>query len=78
MRSGVVSAATAGCSGASTMKVAPNRVSGRVVKTRIGATPSASTAKSISAPSDRPIQLVCIKRIGSGQSIFEKSSSSSA
>ncbi len=60
------------------MKVAPKIVSGRVVKTRIGATPSTSTAKSISAPSLRPIQLVCIRRIGSGQSIWLKSSSSSA
>ena len=48
------------------MKVAPNTVSGRVVKTRIGSTPSASTGKSISAPSERPIQFVCISLIGSG------------
>ena len=32
---GVVSASTSGCSGASTMKDAPNKVSGRVVKTVI-------------------------------------------
>ena len=74
----MVSTGTSGCSGASTMKVAPNTVSGRVVKTRIGSTSSASTAKAISAPSDRPIQFVCISRIGSGQSMPLKSSSSSA
>ena len=65
-RSSVVSTDTSGCSGARTMNVAPNTVSGRVVKTRIGSTSSASTPKSISAPSDRPIQFVCTRRIGSG------------
>ena len=48
------------------MNVAPTTVSGRVVKTRIGAASSASVGKSISAPSDRPIQFVCIALIGSG------------
>ena len=65
-RSSLVSTATSGCSGARTMKVAPKIVSGRVVKTRIGSTPPASTGKSISAPSERPIQFVCISLIGSG------------
>ena len=65
-RSSVVSTLTSGCSGARTMKVAPNTVSGRVVKTRIASTSSASVGKSISAPSDRPIQLVCMALIGSG------------
>ena len=55
---------TSGCSGARTMKVAPNSVSGRVVNTRIRSPPgwcsSGATSKSISAPSDRPIQLVCM------------------
>ena len=64
------------------MKVAPNSVSGRVVKTRRTSPPgwwsSGAIAKSISAPSDRPIQLVCMCRIGSGQSRPVKSSSSSA
>ena len=74
--------ATSGCSGARTMNVAPNSVSGRVVKTRRASPPgwcsSGATVKSISAPSDRPIQLVCIVRIGSGQSRPVKSSNSSA
>jgi hypothetical protein len=72
-RSSVVSRSTSGCSGARTMKVAPNSVSGRVVKTRIGSTSSGSVGKSISAPSERPIQFVCIALIGSGQSMPSKS-----
>ena len=73
---------TSGCSGARTMNVAPNSVSGRVVKTRSRSPPgwcsSGATSKSISAPSDRPIQFVCWMRMGSGQSMPVKSSSSSA
>ena len=64
------------------MNVAPNSVSGRVVKTRSRSPPgwwsSGAVLKSISAPSDRPIQFVCWIRIGSGQSMPVKSSSSSA
>ena len=58
------------------MKVAPHSVSGRVVKIGIGS--PASVWKTTSAPSLRPIQLVCSVLTRSGQSIFEKSSSSSA
>ena len=75
-RSGWVSRSTSGCSGARTMKVAPNSVSGRVVKTRSVSPPgwwsSAAVSKSISAPSERPIQFVCWMRIGSGQSMPSK------
>ena len=65
------------------MKVAPNSVSGRVVKTRSAVAArlvvvDGATSKSISAPSDRPIQFVCWILIGSGQSMPLKSSSSSA
>ena len=64
------------------MNVAPNSVSGRVVKTRSSWPPgwwsSGAVVKTISAPSDRPIQFVCMIRIGSGQSRPVKSSSSSA
>ena len=65
------------------MNVAPNSVSGRVVKTRISSPPawwSAAGAdlNTISPPSDRPIQFVCMIRTGSGNWICEKSSSSSA
>ena len=62
------------------MKVTPNNVSGRVVNTVIRSSPpiSASKGNETSAPSERPIQFVCIAWIRSGQSIFEKSSSSSA
>jgi hypothetical protein len=52
------------------MKVAPKSVSGRVVNTRISSPPgwtsSAATLKAISAPSERPIQLVCMTLMGSG------------
>ena len=64
------------------MNVAPNRVSGRVVKTRISSPPGVcalgAEVKTISPPSDRPIQFVCWTLIGSGQSMPLKSSSSSA
>src|SRR5665648_916230 len=73
---------TSGCSGASTMKVAPNSVSGRVVKTSIATVfapsavtpsetvePSATGAwKDTLAPDERPIQLRCISLTGSSQS----------
>ena len=69
----VVSASTSGCSGASTMNVAPKTVSGRVVKTRIAARSSASAVrlrvrrspigKTSSAPSDPP-QPVPLRRRG--------------
>ena len=64
------------------MNVAPNSVSGRVVKTRSSSPPAwwsdGAVRKTISPPSDRPIQFVCWIRIGSGNSIPPKSSSSSA
>src|SRR5262249_5813615 len=55
-----------------TMYVAPKRVSGRVVKIFSGCSdPFAAIAvKVTSAPSDRPIQLVCIALTFSGQSSF--------
>src|SRR5690606_21692411 len=57
-----------GCSGASTMYVAPKSVSGRVVKTRMRSSGLPATAKSTSAPSDRPIQFRCISLVLSGHS----------
>jgi hypothetical protein len=64
------------------MKVAPNSVSGRVVNTRRRSPPAwwsdGAVSKSISAPSDRPIQLVCWSLMGSGHWMPLKSSSSSA
>ncbi len=69
---------TSGCSGASTMYVAPKRVSGRVVKTAI-VSPSArppATSNSTSAPSDLPIQLRCCSLMDSGQSRESRSLSS--
>ena len=56
------SASTSGCSGATTMKVAPKTVSGRVVKTsRASSPPSAvTTGKATRAPWERPIQLRCM------------------
>ena len=58
------------------MNVAPHSVSGRVVKTTISS--SDSVRKVTSAPSDRPIQLACMARIGSGQSRPSNDSNSSA
>ncbi len=58
------------------MKVAPHSVSGRVVNTSIGS--PASVRKRTLAPWLRPIQFVWSTFTGSGQSISEKSSSSSA
>ena len=79
------SSSTSGCSGASTMKVAPNRVSGRVVNTSIPApgwatrrhpTPSEAIGKVTRAPWLRPIQLRCMIRTFSGQSTRSRSSAS--
>jgi hypothetical protein len=64
------------------MNVAPNSVSGRVVKTRSSSPPAwcaeGAVVNTTSAPSDRPIQFVCMMRICSGQSMPSKLSSSSA
>jgi len=66
---------SSGCSGESTMNVAPKRVSGRVVKTVRRSSPSAAgTAKWTRAPVDRPIQLRCIALTLSGQSMDSRSS----
>ncbi len=73
---------TSGCSGASTMYVAPKMVSGRVVKTLMVAfsPPESRTTESrilnpTSAPSLRPIQFSCALRVLSDQSIQERLSS---
>src|ERR1700733_5772631 len=58
-------------SGATTMNVAPNSVSGRVVYTSID--PPPTTGNVTRAPVDRPIQLRCITLIGSGQSNSSRS-----
>ncbi len=68
---------TRGCSGASTKKVAPNTVSGRVVKTGTSSSSSA-IRNSSSAPSERPIQLRWIVFVRSGQSISAWSRSSAS
>ena len=68
---------TSGDSGAITKNVAPKSVSGRVVKTGMSMS-SSSTRKRISAPSERPIQLVWIFFVRSGQSIVARSSSSAS
>ncbi len=64
------------------MNVAPNSVSGRVVKTRSSSPPAwcadGAVSNTISAPDERPIQFVCISLTGSGQSMPVKSSRSSA
>ena len=73
--SSFASFSTSGCSGASTKNVAPNSVSGRVVKTGMSMS-SSSSRKSTSAPSERPIQLRWIVFVFSGQSIRARSSSS--
>ena len=65
-----ISRSTSGLSGASTKYVAPNSVSGRVVKTGMSRS-SASTRKSTSAPSERPIQSLWIFFVRSGQSMRE-------
>ena len=77
------SSAARGLSGGSRKKLTPKRVSARVVKTvilrSVGVTPSsAASAKSISAPSERPIQLRCCALTFSGQpSSWSRSSRSS-
>ena len=60
------------------MYVAPNSVSGRVVKiSMVFCEPStAVTRKCTRAPSERPIQLRCCSLIGSGQSSRSRSASS--
>ena len=67
-----VSPVTSGCSGETTMKVAPKSVSGRVVNTVRGSS-SPGTVKSTQAPSERPIQLRCMRRTFSGQSMVSRS-----
>ena len=69
--SDVVRSATIGCSGASTMNVAPNSVSGRVVNTSIG---PAGESNRTRAPALRPIQLRCIVFSESDQSRWSRSS----
>ena len=78
--SGIVSLSTRGCSGASTTNVTPKIVSIRVVKVVrvVWSRPYSDMSNSMSTPSLRPIQLVCMMLIFSGQSIFEWSRSSSA
>src|SRR6478736_3720670 len=68
-----VSLSTRSCSGASTMYVAPNNVSWRVVNTSMS---PASVWNSTDAPVDRPIQLRCMALTFSGQSSTSRSSSS--
>ena len=75
--SSLACAATNGCSGARTKKVAPKSVSARVVKTAMSS-PVSSTRKRISAPSERPIQLRWIAFVRSGQSPPGQSYSSSS
>ena len=65
---------TNGCSGATTIYVAPKSVSGRVVKTV--RSPNPSTANRTSAPSLRPIHAACIMRVDSGHSTKSRSSRS--
>jgi hypothetical protein len=67
---------TSGCSGASTKKVAPNSVSGRVVNTG-SSTPSSGSRNTTRAPCERPIQLRCIVSTRSGQLSSSAMSSSS-
>ena len=60
-----------GWSGASAMNLAPNKVSGRVVKISNSLSPfgtvAVSSMKRTSRPSERPIQFFCINRTLSGQ-----------
>ncbi len=72
------SASTSGCSGATTMNVAPKIVSGRVVKTSIASLSPAvvSTGNDTRAPCERPIQLRCKRLTLSGQSTPSRSSAS--
>ena len=75
--SSVTSSAAREASGATTKKVAPYRVSGRVVKTRTGSS-RPSTRKSTHAPDDRPIQLRCMASTRSGHLPSSGSMSSSS
>jgi hypothetical protein len=74
----VVMRATIGCSGATTMYVAPNSVSGRVVNTvSVASGPSTSASlKSASAPSERPIQWRCMSSTLADHSSSSRSVSS--
>ncbi len=65
--SGVTSFLTNGCSGAKTIYVAPNNVSGRVVKTVISLFIDGSS-NFTSEPTDFPIQFRCRSLTFSGQS----------
>ncbi len=63
------------------MNVAPYRVSGRVVNTRISEVSErlfVSSRKLTSAPIDFPIQFLCMIFTGSGQSSSSLSNNSSA
>src|SRR5262249_9560661 len=64
------------------MNLAPNSVSGRVVKISSSSSPFgvvfASSAKRTSKPSERPIQFFCISRTLSGQRSSVSSASSSS
>ena len=73
-QTGGSSASTNGCSGARTRKVAPNTVSGRVVKTSTGPD---DVGNRILAPSLRPIQLRCMVLIDSGHAKASRSSEQS-
>jgi len=70
----VVNFLTSACSGESTRNVAPQSVSGRVVKTVIVSS-APSTEKRTSAPSERPIHSRCWILIDSGQSRPSRSAS---
>ncbi len=63
-------------SAATTKKVAPNSVSGRVVKTRTGSS-RPTIRKSTEAPVERPIQLRCMVRTGPGHTPSRAAMSSS-
>ena len=79
---GVVSVSTSGCSGASTMNVTPNIVSGRVVKTRSRSPPgwcSSGATSNVDLGALAAADPVRLHRLdGSGQSRPSKCSSSSA
>ena len=67
----VVILLTNGCSGERTQYVAPNNVSGLVVNT-VNFSSLSATVKVTSAPTDLPIQFLCISFVDSGQSISSK------
>ncbi len=70
------SAATSGCSGASTTYVAPASVSGRVVNTSTRPLAGPASGSQIVAPSLAPIQLRCCCLMFSGQARSSRSSTS--